>query len=105
MATEKEVEKAQERVAKKRLALAEAQASVATSTEAQNEVYLDQLAREEAALDGEIAEIKATRERQHPDAANPLAFAQATLVRDEIVVDQTDTRTKTQTAASTGKEN
>lgn len=104
MATEKDVEKAQERVAKLRTELADKRASVATTTEQQNEVYVDQLQREEDVLKREIAEVEAEKSRQHKDGANPLAFAQATLVRDEIVVDRTDEKVNTNAAATTGKE-
>lgn len=103
MATEKDVEKAQERVAKLRTELADKRASVATTSEQQNEVYIDQLKREEDVLRREIAEIEADKSRQHKDAANPLAFAEAILVRDEIVPDRVDDKT-TNAAATTGKE-
>lgn len=104
MATEKDVEKAQERVAKLRRDLADKRASVATTTDQQNDVYIDQLNREEDVLKRELAEIEADKSRQHKDAANPLAFAEAILVRDEIVADKADEKVNTNAAATTGKE-
>lgn len=73
MATDDKVAAEQEAVEKLRQELAELNAP-APATE--NDVILGQLKREREALEAEIEERKAAKDRQHEFAGDPLAYSQ-----------------------------
>jgi hypothetical protein len=92
MATDKEVEKRQKEVAALRDKLTEERAGTTTDATSDNDITLKQLDREAEELQAQIDEAQATRKLLHPDAQDPIAYAQSLLRRDEEAVVETDTQ-------------